>query len=161
MTKYELLGAKHFVTKPKGTLFIPFWCSEEICSKKIQQFNDNDFSFIDWSQLHIYIDNSYSACLDADEENLIWCYDMNVVGDSSPTETLYLVIPVESLPNQIYLFADDLSIPTILSKEDILKIRDKIINEKTSSEERNAWAYEYLCTSKYHKNNFIVNYKSK
>lgn len=82
---------------------------------------------------------------DTDEDDNIFYYDANVVGDANPKLTLYLIINENLIPDYL--------------KEDFLKARDIFLtyfdNLDNKTKNENKWAREYLENEL--KNNSIVN----
>ena len=119
--KCRLVGARKFleIAKP-GTLFIPleFWGydseeNEQELADIIKKFENNPVSAYDanWGNLHIFVDNFGSVTFryfpfNCDEDNdYIYYYDYNVVGDASPEYTLYLIVDsIEDIPSHINFF---------------------------------------------------------
>lgn len=181
--KYRLMGARKFleIAKP-GTLFIPleFWGYDfEKSSQKlkniIEEFKENPQYIYDinWGNLHIFIDNSgsitfYHDSIDDLDDDYIYYYDYNVVGDADPENTLYLIIDsIKDLPNYIDFecYSDEISEPEFnedfvvynnkeksythylrLSKEEIEKSYKSILHEecREALEGINRWAKEKL-----------------
>lgn len=164
----RLIGAKKFLETVKpGTLYKRFWLhSTEECLDLIKRYESKQDLYY-YSELEIFLDNSGSlGFLNTDnyEEIIIndktysclFYYDSNVVGDASPTTTLYLVydnedewpaiIKVENIENEL------------LTKEDLINIRDWFLHSEVFDEERNVLALDKLNTDDYYKNNYIVNY---
>ena len=182
--KYRLVGARKFlkIAKP-GTLFIPleYWGydferSSQKLKSTVEEFKENPQYVYDinWSNLHIFVDNGgsitfYYDTIDCNEEdNYIFYYDYNVVGDADPENTLYLIVnSIEDLPDYIDFecYNDKISEPEFdedfvvynnkekrythylrLSKEEIKKRYENILNEecKEASENNNDWAREKL-----------------
>lgn len=179
----RLVGARKFleIAKP-GTLFIPleFWGydSEKNGQKladAIENFINNPVSIYDanWGNLHIFVDNGgsitfYHDSIDDLDNNYIYYYDYNVVGDADPENTLYLIVnSIEDLPDYIDFecYNDKISEPEFdedfvvynnkekrythylrLSKEEIEKRYENILNKecKEASENNNDWAREKL-----------------
>lgn len=119
--KCRLVGARKFleIAKP-GTLFIPleFWGhnpernSQELADAVIK-FVDNPLFVYDtnWDKLHIFINNcgsvtfAYFPFICDEDEDYIYYYDYNVVGDASPEYTLYLIVDsIEDIPSHISFF---------------------------------------------------------
>ena len=182
--KYRLVGTRKFlkIAKP-GTLFIPleYWGYDfERSSQKlkniVEEFKENPQYVYDinWSNLHIFIDNGgsitfYYDTIDCNEEdNYIFYYDYNVVGDADPENTLYLIVDsIEDIPEHInfYCCGDKINKPEFdkdvviydsgegiynhylnLSKEEIKIIYKNILHKecKEASESSNNWAKEQL-----------------
>lgn len=115
--KYRLVGARKFleIAKP-GTLFIPLevWeytaKKEEKLNRIIEEFKQNPRYVYDinWDHLHIFVNNGgsitfyYDAINCNEEDNYIYYYDYNVVGDADPEHTLYLIVDsIEDIPDYI------------------------------------------------------------
>ena len=115
--KCRLVGARKFleIAKP-GTLFIPlehwgydFEKSSQKLKMTIREFKENPQYIYDinWDKLHIFIDNGgsitfYHDFIDGLDDDYIYYYDYNVVGDADPENTLYLVVnSIEDLPDYI------------------------------------------------------------
>ena len=115
--KYKMVGAKKFleIAKP-GTLFIPIemWGynseADERLHKIIEMFKQNPQDIYNeyWEKLHIFINNEgsitflYDIVLCDEEDNYIYYYDYNVVGDADPGHTLYLIVDsIEDIPDHI------------------------------------------------------------
>lgn len=119
--KCRLVGARKFleIAKP-GTLFIPleFWGynpekNGQELADSIKKFENNPVSAYDanWGNLHIFVDNFGSVTFryfpfNCDEDDdYIYYYDYNVVGDASPEYTLYLIVDsIEDIPAHISFF---------------------------------------------------------
>lgn len=128
--KCRIVGARRFlkVAKP-GTLFIPleFWGynaeknSQELVGV-LEKFVDNPVSVYDdsWEKIHIFVNNhgsvtfAYFPFICEEDEDYIYYYDYNVVGDASPEYTLYLIVDsIEDIPSHISFFChgDEVSEP--------------------------------------------------
>ena len=179
----RLLGAKEFLRTVKpGTLFVEFWRqSQQECLDLIKDYKSGMpvYKLIAkyYGSYYIFGDNggSLTFLVSYDEEqieidgivyNCFFYYDKNIFGDASPTETLNLVFDNEDeWPKQILpenCNEDIKSVPKILNKEDVKKIRKYFLKEcgpfrdETS---KDAWALQKLETDEYYKDDFIVNYK--
>ena len=181
--KYRLVGARRFleIANP-GTLFIPleFWGYDsekngQELANTIENFINNPVSVYDtnWGNLHIFVDNGgsitfYHDSIDDLDNNYVYYYDYNVVGDADPENTLYLVVnSIEGLPDYIDFecYNDKISEPEFdedfvvynnkekcythylrLSKEEIEKRYENILNEecKEALENNNDWVREKL-----------------
>ena len=145
----KLLGAKHFLDMPKGTFFIPYWCdSLDECEDIINKFVTSKL-VIGYEDLHIYGDNTGSMSFNKDEEDYIYYYDINVVGDACPETTIYLILDEDEIPQSIMFepptFYDE---GLHLNKGQILRTRHqflKIFNElNNKNEPNNEYARIYL-----------------
>ena len=119
--KYRLVGARKFleIAKP-GTLFIPLECGEynfeengQELADAIEKFINNPVSAYDanWGNLHIFVNNfesvtfNYTPFIYGEDNDYIYYYDYNVVGDASPEHTLYLIVDsIEDIPAHISFF---------------------------------------------------------
>ena len=160
----KLVGAKEFLKKAKsGMFFLQFWTDADYCQTIINKYEKNKFNEIldDYKisnaslELYIYGDNSGSLSIDKNYETYddydtfeingksyhCLCYtDINIIGDASPYETLYLLFD-----NVDEIF--DCVIPNCLTKEELLIIRDWFLRNNTFTDEVNdedAWALKSL-----------------
>lgn len=119
--KYRLVGARKFleIAKP-GTLFIPLEFGEynfeengQELADAIEKFINNPVSAYDanWGNLHIFVNNfgsvtfNYTPFIYGEDNDYIYYYDYNVVGDASPEHTLYLIVDsIEDIPTHISFF---------------------------------------------------------
>ena len=119
--KCRLVGARKFleIAKP-GTLFIPLefggYDSEEDrqeLADAVKIFANNPISAYDanWGNLHIFVNNfgsvtfRYTPFIYDEDDDYIYYYDYNVVGDASPEYTLYLIVgSIEDIPSHINFF---------------------------------------------------------
>lgn len=119
--KYRLVGARKFleIAKP-GTLFIPLEFGEynfeengQELADAIEKFINNPVSAYDanWGNLHIFVNNfgsvtfNYTPFIYGEDDDYIYYYDYNVVGDASPEHTLYLIVDsIEDIPAHISFF---------------------------------------------------------
>ncbi len=120
--KYRLVGARKFlnIAKP-GTIFIPidFYCygkaNENIAERIVQEFKNNPKNSYDtrWGLLHIFINNGgsitfyYDMINCSEDDDYIYYYDYNIVGDANPESTLYLIVnSIEDIPdsNNFYCY---------------------------------------------------------
>jgi len=142
----QLLGAREFIKMPTGTFYVQYWENTiEECLQIIDKFkkHPNKFLNIQPDDLHVFGDNSGSMSFSGDkEENYIFYYDANVVGDACPSTTLYLVIDENELPDEISTYDSKDNIVKI-SKEDIIKIRNIFVNE-VHNVYKDIWAVEEL-----------------
>lgn len=160
MGKLMLVGAKHFLDLPKGTIYERFWEDDEEDLLKIIEYFKNDKLEIAWNDIEIYGNNGGSMAIDTKEDNYIYYYDANVVGDAYPPDTLYLVIDEERLPKEIEI--ND----KVFTKQDILKIKEKFLtffdeNEPIDNklDKTNEWARDCLNNEEPYKDNYFVNFK--
>lgn len=126
--KYRLVGAERFLKLAKpGTLFIPVevrtWGKERKESEITlitTQFKKDPQLLYDknWSNLHVFVDNEgsvtffYSIEFCTEEDDYVYYYDYNVVGDADPEYTLYLIVDsIEDIPDHIdfYCHSDRIS----------------------------------------------------
>lgn len=182
--KCRLVGARKFleIAKP-GTLFIPLeFCghnpernSQELADA-VEKFVNNPLSAYDanWGNLHIFVDNCGSATFryfpfSCDEDDdYIYYYDYNVVGDASPECTLYLIVDsIEDIPAHIsfFCFGDEISKAEFdkdfvvynnaiqlydhylqLTEEEIKDMYEEVLDEicNNVSDRGNDWAKEEL-----------------
>lgn len=142
--KLILLGARKFIDMPVGTIYIPISTnSSEQCFDIIDTFKMKPLDLLDFTDMEIYGDNSGSLTFitpDADYEDYRHWYDANVVGDASPTTTLYLVLDESWLPD-IGKYSEDQTMYTIgsfsksveinpgitLTKEQVLQTRKEFM----------------------------------
>ena len=70
--KLILMGARHFIDMPKGTIYLSFWKdTEEELLNVIDDFKNNKLK-ICWEDVEIYGDNSGSMAFMHDEKDYIW-----------------------------------------------------------------------------------------
>ena len=141
----QLLGAREFIKMPTGTFYLEYWRNTtEECCQIIDKFKKDPKNFLNINpdELHIFGTNSSSMMFSGDkEDNYIFHYDANVVGDACPSTTLYLIIDENELPNEILIYDDEYNI-VILSKDEVIRIKNIFINYVDKSED--AWAIEEL-----------------
>jgi hypothetical protein len=142
----QLLGAREFIKMPAGTFYVQYWENTmEECLQIIDKFKKDSKIFLDIQPdtLHVFGDNSRSMMFYGDkEEDYMFYYDANVVGDATPESTLYLVIDENELPNEISIY-DNEDNTVKISKEDVIKIKNKFVNE-VHNEYKDTWAFEEL-----------------
>ena len=152
----KLLGAREFIKMPVGTFYVEYWKNKiEECLQIVDEFKKDPKKFLEIrpDELHVFGDNSGSMMFSGDEEeNYMFYYDANVVGDASPSTTLYLVIDENELPSEIPIYDGEDNIIK-LSKYDIIRIKNYFINE-VHSEHKDMWAFEEL--EKLSKNGNII-----
>lgn len=160
MGQLELLGARKFLDKPKGTFYIPFIKnSEQKCWDLVEKFLDNPYDLIELQQLHIYGDNGGSMSLSSDyDDKYIFYYDANVVGDAVPKTTLYLVLDDTFIPERFqYIDEDYFDDGLNLTREQVFKVRDDFLLLIGNSDyDPNLEARDYL--DKNYKDNKIVQF---
>lgn len=161
--KLTLMGARHFIDMPKGTIYLSFWKdTEEELLNVIDDFKNNKLK-ICWEDVEIYGDNSGSMAFMHDEEDYIFYYDANVVGDASPNNTLYLIIPEDFVPNTIPIRDKDGNQFNI-SKQDFFKTKNKFLDNfkdlpiDNKLDKENDWARQILEKDERYKNNYFVNF---
>lgn len=164
MSKLILTGAKRFIDMPKGTMYFNYWSSKESCANIITIFDSNPIELLsDFGNMEIYGDNSGSMIFYNDESDIdspISYTDINIVGDANPMETLYLIFEKDLLAATIRIDGEYNSI--ILTKEEVLKYRDKFLKNFTemdnTKDKTNDWARDKLYNDKDYKDDCIVNY---
>ena len=144
----KLLGAREFIKMPTGTFYIPYWEStDKRCFNVINTFKKDPTSLLDrmYEDLHVFGDNGGSMCFSIEEEqdDYIFYYDANVVGDANPGKTLYLVIDECELPSHVTI-GDYVGNKAKLSKDDLIRIRDKFVKIASDSYNNNDWAIKEL-----------------
>lgn len=141
----KLIGAKHFIDMPTGTIYQRFWCDNESeLNTIIEQFKTNQLE-INWNDIEFYGDNNSSCLYDETEADHMNWYNANVVGDAYPKLTLYLIIPESKIPQDI--------------KEDVLVTRDnfvKLFNNIIKQTNTNDWAK--LCLEEMSFENDYINF---
>ena len=174
----RLLGAKEFLRTVKpGTLCIQFWMNNETeCFNLIKDYEsgksvyndygygDNFFIFGDNSGSLAFIKNTKRIMVGDAIYDCLFYYDLNIVGDASPTETLYLVFEDNEWPDKIAVEDSD----QFLTKDELKKIRKWFLkkcgpfNDETYSGLDLLGfktALNILETDDYKKDSPIVNYK--
>lgn len=159
MSKLMLLGARQFLDMPKGTFYIQHWKrSGKDCESVIERFKANPLSLLDFCDLEIYGNNSGSMCFSGKEDDFIFFYDANVVGDSDPLATVYLVLDDSFIP-EVAQYESDVSgydykndVPFLekgltLTREQVFKAREEFLsyfdNLDNISDKSNDWARRY------------------
>ena len=155
MKKLRVIGSRRMLDMPVGTMFIPIEC--KFGYNVLKYLNSRSFNICKLiNNLHIYVDSKSSASLILDPEypdEELFFYDYHIVGDTSPENTLYIILTEDDLPEQIKTFLCGLQEPDntyeklqgvvkefdeksgwyncyrILSKEQFLNIREKFIRE--------------------------------
>lgn len=167
MNKLMLLGARKFIDMPVGTIYVPLIMnSSEECFDAINTFKTKPTDLLDLTSMEIYGDNSGSLTFitpdhDADDKDYKHWYDANVVGDASPTTTLYLVLDESWIP-EIGKYSEDQEWHTVgitpkitevvtgitLTKEQVLQARKEFMDMFTSHDNvnnhDNDWARKTL-----------------
>ena len=103
----RLVGAKEFLkTVEPGTLCIQYWRNPEICKEIIRNYERHvDITKKYHGEVFVFGDNSGSLTflrtyddkereivnIDGISYDCLFYYDLNIVGDAGPNETLYLV----------------------------------------------------------------------
>ncbi|MGE4484591.1 MAG: hypothetical protein AB7C97_05695 [Oscillospiraceae bacterium] len=143
----KLLGAREFIKMPPGALYFRFWeNTKEDCMKIIEVFSEDPKSLLNLphDDLEVFGDNFGSMSFDGDkEDDYIFYYDANVVGDACPATTLYLIIDESELPNTISIHDSGYNIIQ-LTKEEIVRIKNKFVNEVFHKNIDDKWAIEEL-----------------
>jgi len=143
----KLLGAREFIKMPAGIFYMKYWeNSKEECIQIIEEFKKDPKSFleIEADDLEVFGDNSGSMMFSGNkEDNYIFYYDANVVGDANPSTTLYLVIDENELPDEIPVNDDEGNIIQ-LSKDEIIRIKNIFVNEVLDKMRTDEWAINYL-----------------
>jgi hypothetical protein len=128
----QLLGAREFIKMSPGTFYVQYWVNtEEQCLEIIDKFKNNQKSFsdIDGDDLHIFGDNWGSMSFSgAKEDDYIFYWDANVVGDAGPSTTLYLVIEENELPKKLTICDEDDNTVEV-SKKEIINIKNIFVND--------------------------------
>jgi len=172
----KLLGAKEFIKSKPGTFYFSFWKNtEEECFKIIEQFNKDPKSLLnEEDELEVYGNNSFSMSFRSgrfdwdtgimskseNDEDFIFCWDANVIGDASPLTTLYLVLEEDELPEFIIAVNSFYENPVKLSKDRILRIRNLFVKKYCSEiEELSDWIKEAI--KEYSKESEIFNVNVK
>lgn len=143
----KLLGAREFIKMPVGTFYIPYWeNTTSECFKIIERFKENALNLLSarYLDLHIFGDNdgSMSFSVEEKEDNYIFYYDANVVGDACPATTLYLVIDESELPNEFII--DECGYDRVkLLKNELIEIKNLFIS-KIFEPYSNDWAIKEL-----------------
>lgn len=144
--KLVLMGAKHFLEMPTGTIYQSWWCeNENELERIIQDFKKGKLELF-YDRLEMYYNNSYSYTFDyldlnnEDDNGDFPLIDINIVGDANPQLTLYLVLDedtIKKLPNANKL---------LTKREDfidvIIKEGDKELDN--SKDPVNEWARKEL-----------------
>lgn len=161
--KLTLMGARHFIDMPKGTIYLSFWKdTEEELLNVIDDFKNNKLK-ICWEDVEIYGDNSGSMAFMHDEKDYIFYYDANVVGDADPALTLYLVISEELVPN-IVPICNEYGELFNISRRDFFKARNKFLENfeglpiDNKLDKENDWVRQILEKDERYKNNYFVNF---
>ena len=174
----RLLGAKEFLKTVKpGTLCIQFWMNDETeCFDLIKDYESgksvyNDYGYGD--DFFIFGDNSGSlAFIKNDEEikignityDCLFFYDLNIVGDASPAETLYMVFDDNEWPDKIAVEDSD----QFLTKNELKKIKKWFLKKCGPFDDETIGgigrfgiqtALYNLENNEYYKKSPIVNYK--
>lgn len=183
----KLVGAKQFLKLAKcGTFFIQFWCHEEgECYDIIREYEENNLKQNifekHYGETCIFGDNTGSLSFEmntgkpnerdtseflyGDDEIPIGdkvaygsYYDLNIVGDADPTQTLYLIFDNE---NDFYNFVikDTKNNDNLLTLEELKLLKDWFLKEcDNPDDETEGWAMNALKTSDWLKDDPIVNY---
>jgi len=140
-----LLGAREFIKMPAGTFYEPYWKNtKEECLQIINKFKEEPKTFLDITDLHVFGDNFGSMSFTGNkEDDYIFYYDANVVGDANPSTTLYLVLDENELPDIILINDDEYNIIQ-LTKDEIIKIKNNFINNVFYKYETCEWVVEEL-----------------
>lgn len=150
MKKIMLMGARRFIDMPTGTLYISLWKnSTSDCIDLIEEFMKDPKEFLDYSDMEVYGDNGGSMGFSQDDEDHIFYYDANVVGDASPTHTLYVVLDANVIPDSIeFPNLENMDEHFTLTREEILEIRNKFMGFFDSldniNNHQNDWARQEL-----------------
>lgn len=161
--KLTLMGARHFIDMPKGTIYLRLWENNEKELLNIIENFKNDKLEIRWENVEIYGDNYGSMAFIHDEKDYIFYYDANVVGDADPALTLYLVIPEELVPN-IVPICNEYGELFNISRRDFFKARNKFLENfeglpiDNKLDKENDWARQILEKDERYKNNYFVNF---
>jgi len=157
-----LLGAREFIKMPTGTFYEPYWeNTKEECLRIICQFKKEPTTFLNITDLHVFGDNSGSMSFTGNkEDDYIFYYDANVVGDADPSTTLYLVLDENELPDIISIYDDENNIIK-LTKDEVIKIKNIFINNLFDNYKMDEWAVKYLDTLSEEYNSIVdVNIRS-
>lgn len=161
--KLTLMGARHFIDMPKGTIYLRLWENNEKELLNIIENFKNDKLEIRWENVEIYGDNYGSMAFMHDEEDYIFYYDANVVGDASPKTTLYLIIPENFVPDTIPI-RDKYGNQFNISKQDFFKTKNKFLDNfkdlpiDNKLDKENDWARQKLEEDDYYKDNYFCNF---
>ena len=161
--KLTLMGARHFIDMPKGTIYLRLWENNEKELLNIIENFKNDKLEIRWENVEIYGDNYGSMAFIHDEKDYIFYYDANVVGDADPALTLYLVISEELVPN-IVPICNEYGELFNISRRDFFKARNKFLENfeglpiDNKLDKENDWARQILEKDERYKNNYFVNF---
>ena len=161
--KLTLMGARHFIDMPKGTIYLSIWGKNQKELLNIIENFKNDKLEIRWENVEIYGDNYGSMAFIHGEEDYIFYYDANVVGDADPALTLYLVISEELVPN-IVPICNEYGELFNISRRDFFKARNKLLENfeglpiDNKLDKENDWARQILEKDERYKNNYFVNF---
>lgn len=153
MSKIKLMGARHFIDMPVGTMYFRLDGNDNV--KNI--FKENPKSLIDdFEDIEVYGNNNGSMALSyinyEEEGTYLFYYDANIVGDASPENTLYFVFDEDFLPNEIilvekYMYSGDKDftiVNHVITKAEFLEMRKEFIGYFDSldnaNNKENDWA---------------------
>ena len=140
----KLLGANNFIKMPTGTFYVQYWLeTQKECIELVKNFLKSPDEFLKngIKDLEVFGDNSGSMMLDDSEEDYVWHYDANVVGDASPSTTLYLVVEEDELPEEIVFNGNSGRFK--LSKKEVVDIKNYFI-ENVHEPYKDDWAIKEL-----------------
>lgn len=163
----RLVGAKEFLKTVKpGTLCIRYWTSPETCQEIIKDYENHiDITKKYYGEVFVFGNNSGSLSflrtydkkdIDGISYDCLFYYDLNIVGDARPTETLYIVYDTEDEWFEVKVEHSK----QILNKDDLRRIIKWFLETEGAyftDETRNEWALQTL--EEDYPNDEIVNYK--
>ena len=142
----QLLGAREFIKMPSGTFYVRYWLNtEDQCLQLIDKFKNNPKSFlnIEPDDLEVFGNNQGSMGFCGNKnDDYIFYYDANVVGDADPSNTLYLVLEETELPDKIVERDEEDNFVEIV-KGDIIRIKNMFVNE-ICDKSKDEWALKKL-----------------
>lgn len=173
----RLIGAREFLKTVKpGTLCIQFWMDANICKQIIEDYKNGIDIVKNYNagEFFVFGDNSGSLAflrtyddeerevetIDGIAYDCLFYYDLNIVGDAGPDETLYLVYDTEDeWPSEVKVEQSK----QVLNKDDLRRIIKWFLDTEGNHfldevNDKNAWALKAL-DENFYKNNEIVNYK--
>jgi len=140
----KLLGANNFIKMPTGTFYVQYWLdTQKECMEIVREFLKSPDEFLKNRifDLEVFGGNSGSMMFDDSEEDYVFYYDANVVGDASPSTTLYLVIEEDELPDEIVFNGNSGRFK--LSKKEVIDIKNYFVENAHEHYEDN-WAIKEL-----------------
>lgn len=138
----KLISLNRMAKEPLGTYFFEVEFGDEYDNIEFDEekerqriinfFKENPYKLINSisvSELYVFGDNFHSMNYDSAEEDGMYVWDYNIVGDAYPYNVLYIVVEENELPEELKF---------------IIEYRNKFVQKYKRYEEGQLWAIKTL-----------------